>query len=313
MKITKFFKTGITHVIILAVAFMLLLTLGFNGGFDMKGGSIISINCQSYTQDEASSKVRKVVGSFDNAKVYSIQYGKLYDDKTITVKIQFTEDADETTAEIVDKLFADAFGYDKNDIVESTYITATSDVGGAFTSAVMTKALIASVVALVASGIYLFFRQGLANAMSLLAGVILDVVVLLSVILIFRIEISSYAGIAILAMSLISMILHLQMLTKLNQNAYDEDNRKLSNFKLANLTAEQNLKTTIVIAGIIAVTCLLLAIITPSAVSGLMFALALSTAISATTALYIVPNLWAIGFRHKKKQPKKSVIEVEEE
>ena len=314
MKITKFFKTGITNIIVLAIAVLLLLTIGFNMGPDFKGGSVISVNCQSYTQLEAENKIRKVVQKYDNATIYSVQYGELYGDDMVTVKIKFTENADKTTEEIVEALYSNsAFGYDKDDIVESKFITATANVGGAFTNVVLTEALLASLVSLLAISIYMIFRQGFANAVSLIAGVILDLAMFMSVLAICRFEITAYVGIATLVVTLVSAILHLVMLTNLSKNAYDEDNRKLNNKDVANLTFESSKKSVFVLASVLAVAFLLIAVVTPAGISGMMFAVVLTIALALITTLFITPSLWAIAFARKRKQPKKTQIEVEEE
>ena len=314
MKITKFFKTGITNIIVLAIAVLLLLTIGFNMGPDFKGGSVISVNCQSYTQLEAENKIRKVVQKYDNATIYSVQYGELYGDDMVTVKIKFTENADKTTEEIVEALYSNsAFGYDKDDIVESKFITATANVGGAFTNVVLTEALLASLVSLLAISIYMIFRQGFANAVSLIAGVILDLAMFMSVLAICRFEITVYVGIATLVVTLVSAILHLVMLTNLSKNAYDEDNRKLNNKDVANLTFENSKKSVFVLASVLAVAFLLIAVVTPAGISGMMFAVVLTIALALITTLFITPSLWAIAFARKRKQPKKTQIEVEEE
>ena len=314
MKITKFFKTGITNIIVLAIAVLLLLTIGFNMGPDFKGGSVISVNCQSYTQLEAENKIRKVVQKYDNATIYSVQYGELYGDDMVTVKIKFTENADKTTEEIVEALYSNsAFGYDKDDIVESKFITATANIGGAFTNVVLTEALLASLVSLLAISIYMIFRQGFANAVSLIAGVILDLAMFMSVLAICRFEITAYVGIATLVVTLVSAILHLVMLTNLSKNAYDEDNRKLNNKDVANLTFENSKKSVFVLASVLAVAFLLIAVVTPAGISGMMFAVVLTIALALITTLFITPSLWAIAFARKRKQPKKTQIEVEEE
>ena len=314
MKITKFLKTGITTIIILAISVLLLLAVGFNTGADFKGGSIISVNCQNYTQIEAENKIRKVVQKYDNATIYSVQYGEMYGDDIVTVKIKFTEDAKDTTDKIVENLYsATAFDYDKNNVAESTYIIVTNNVDGPFSNIVLTQALLASLVSLIAIAVYMIFRHGLANALSMVAGVMLDIAMLMSVILICRFEVTAYVGVAVFAITLISAILHLVMLTHLSKTAYDEDNRKLTNREVANLTYNNNKNSIFVLAGILAVAFLLVAIVTPAGISGMMFAVVLAIALGLITTLYITPYLWALAFVRKQKQPKKKQIEIEEE
>lgn len=314
MKITKFLKTGITTIIILAISVLLLLTVGFNTGADFNGGSVISVNCQNYSQIEAENKIRKVVQKYDNATIYSVQYGEVYGDDVVTVKIKFTEDAENTTDKIVENLYsATAFDYDKNDIAESKYITVTNNVDGAFSNVVLTQALLAALVSLIAIAVYMIFRHGLANALAMVAGVILDIAMLMSILLICRFEVTAYVGVAVFAITLISSILHLVMLTNLSKNAYDEDNRKLTNKEVADLTYSRSKNEIFVLAGILAVAFLLVAIATPAGISGMMFAVALAVALGLITTLFITPSLWAIAFTRKQKQPKKTEIEVEEE
>ncbi|MBQ4535319.1 MAG: hypothetical protein IJA22_00680, partial [Clostridia bacterium] len=263
MKITKFLKTGITTIIILAISVLLLLTIGFNTGADFNGGSVISVNCQNYSQIEAENKIRKVVQSYDNATIYSVQYGEdiKNGDNIVTVKIKFTEDAQTTTNNIVDALYSStAFDYDKN--AEGKYITVTNNVDGAFSNVVLTQALLAALVSLIAIAVYMIFRHGLANALAMVAGVILDIAMLMSILLICRFEVTAYVGVAVFAITLISSILHLVMLTNLSKNAYDEDNRKLTNKEVADLTYNRSKNDIFVLAGILAVAFLLVAIAT---------------------------------------------------
>lgn len=314
MKLTNFLKSGVTTVIVFLLALLILITMGFKLGFDFTGGSIITVNCQNFTQSQAENKIRDIIADYDNAKVYTIQYGEVYNEETITVKIQFTETAETTTEDIVADMFT-GFNYDKTSSIEKNYIIATTDVGGAFTSSVFTKALISVLVVFVALAIYFAFRFGFTSAMAVIAGGVLDVLTVLSMMLIFRIEVSSFTGITILAMSVISAILTFLILSKLVKNSYDVDNKKLTNNQVVELTRKEESKTVLTVAGTLMFVVILLAIILPPTISGIFFALALGIAFAIITSLYIVPNLWSFTFARKTKQPKQKVRfeEVEEE
>ena len=193
MSWTNYLKKGIASLLVLALALVMFVAFGVNKSFDFSGGTIVSVNAKEYTQSQAVQKINTVFSEQSNLKIASMSVGTSNDEKVITIKYQVWGDVDATNLAVENGLFA-AFGYDKQNAVEQNFITMTTNVQPAYNNAVLTYALLGALVALVAVAFYMWLRHGLSTAITLIASVVIDVLVALAIMVIFRIEMSANIG-----------------------------------------------------------------------------------------------------------------------
>lgn len=315
MNLIKYLKNGVVSAIILAIGLAFLLGFGFNKSFDFTGGTVFQVNTTTYETQNAKNKIYNVLNRHD-LKVYSMSFNVVEDssveDTFITVKYQITNNVDATNTAVLEELFT-AFGYNSNDSIEASYITMTPNLAGAYGTAVFVNAFLAVLVAVVACGIYLFARFNLTTAVVLIAQTILDIAIMLSIVLIARIEIGGMIGVAIFATALTSTILGFVMLNSLNRQANDANNAKKSNNELVKLAFAEQSKNIFVFGLSIVVAVLILYFVCGTMASSALIAFAFGVLSGVVSATYISPSLWALAFKPKIKQPKiKNTVEVEE-
>ena len=190
----------------------------------------------------------------------------------------------------------------------------TTNVQPAYNNSVLTYALLGVVVALLALAFYMWLRHGLATAITLVASVALDVLMALAIMVIFRIEMSANIGYAISAVAGVSAIFNTLMLYRLRANALLEENKKKSNAEVAEITANQSFKNSVIFLGAFAVMLLVFAIIAFGSAGSAVLMVALSLASVFVTTQFVCPNLWQMVFVRKVRQKRtEKAIEIESE
>lgn len=314
MNLTNFMKKGFISLIVLVLGIVMLFAFGFNKGFDFTGGTIITVNATTYSESVAVQKVRNTLADYNNVKVCDISVGTLDDDKIITIKYQITTAVQTTNDAVFDDLYTQ-FSYDQTNIVEQNYISMTTETAGAYNTSVFVNAFLGVLVAVVACAIYIFARYGLTSAFVVMASAILDVAMMLSIVLIFRLEISSSIGYAILGTSLVSIIFNFFMINRLDNNVKDEKYKKHTNAQVADISSREQVKQTLLFGTSTIVCLLILAIITTAGTSSAIIALAFAVLASIVSSLYITPSLWSIAYVRKSRAKviKKAETETEVE
>lgn len=311
MKLNNFLKSGIATILILVVGLVLMLTVGFNKSFDYTGGTILTVNTTDYEVSESYNKVYKVLGE-NNIVVSSIGQGENDVGTCLIIKYQIAEDK----LAINDKVFEDIFvifGYDKADAVESSYVTMNTQTTPAYSSIVMSNALLASIITLVGVAIYLFFRHNFVTGFAMIAGGAISIGLMLALTAILRLPINSAMGTAIIATLIVSMIMHYMVLSKMNNLAVDPSVGKVSNSEIADMAikVERNKLVLISVSAVIAL------LIIAFAGGGAMWATVLSIILGIISAFFLsifaLPTLWAIAFvRKNPKIKQKQAVVVEQ-
>ena len=313
MSWTNYLKKGFAAIIMLALALVMFVAFGLNKGFDFTGGTIVTVNAKEYTQVVASEKINSAFSGQQNLKISSMSVGTTNDEKVFTIKYQVWGEVDKVNIAVEEALF-EQFGYDKQDAVQQNFITMTTNVQPAYNNSVLTYALLGVVVALLALAFYMWLRHGLATAITLVASVALDILMALAIMVIFRIEMSANIGYAISAVAGVSAIFNTLMLYRLRANALLEENKKKSNAEVAEITANQSFKNSVIFLGAFAVMLLVFAIIAFGSAGSAVLMVALSLASVFVTTQFVCPNLWQMVFVRKVRQKRtEKAIEIESE
>lgn len=315
MSWTNYLKKGLASVLVLALALVMFVAFGFNKGFDFTGGTIVTVSAKDCTEAEARQNINSAFSEQTTLKITSMSVGTSNDEQVFTIKYQVWGDVDAVNLAVENALF-DAFEYSKTDAVQQNFITMTEKVQPAYTTAVITYALLGIMVALLAVAFYLWLRLGLGSAVTLVASVVLDVLVALAIMVIFRIELSANVGYALSAVAGISAIFNTLMLNKLRGNSFQEENKKKSNAEIAMLTANQSFKNSVIFLGGLAVMLLVFAIIAFGPAGSAVLMVALSLASVFVTTQFVCPNLWQMAYVKKvrtKRTEKAIEFESEEE
>lgn len=310
--ITNLLKKGIITIFVLVVGIGMCLLCGFNKSFDFTGGTVISIDITTISEDSAKLKANNVLEEYE-IKATSMSVGENSSGHDILV-IKYQQSQDAVNEQVLEDLYA-AFEYDKTIPLEESYIKLTQNLSSAYSSSVVLNALIATLTLLVAVGVYLGLRYGLGSAITAIVAGILDVATMLSLVLIFRVFVGVELGYSILAIVGLSLIFNTITLSNLRKNALDENMKKLTNQEIADLTIKQNLKTMLLLAGIVCAIFVAFSLLTiNSGASTASLSLALGMLGVLVSSIFITPTIWSFGNIARSKKPKvKKVAQQETE
>lgn len=302
MNLTKFFKSGIATLIILALGLVLLFTMNFNKSFDYTGGTMISINTTEFEIVEAKNKVNEVLAEND-LRASFISAGENDMGDCLIVKYQIFENINKTNEKVRNDLF-ETFNYDSADILEEKYITMQTNAEPAYGAEIFIKAFLASLVAVVAVALYMVARHNLTSGFVMIAVAILDLGIMLSLTIIARIPISHYVGLAILGTIAVSISMSFLILNRINKNANDEKNVSLNNSQLVDMSAKENKNRNLYFGLAFIAALILIAIWVDGTASFMLLALILGILGCVFSSYYITPTLWARAYFRKIKKQK---------
>lgn len=312
MKFSTWFKKGFIQLIVLGLGVIIALGFGFNKGFDFTGGTIATVNIGSTSRSDARTKLNDLLNSYKNIQLVDITFGTVNNDNVAVIKYKIETKIDSTNENIKNGLYY-VFGYDKTDIVQQKYVIMSTELGNAFDNSVFVYALFATIVLSVGCAVYLWLRFNFATAMSMITAVIIDTMMLLSLVLITRIQIGSSISIAIFVTAILSVVMNYFSLQNVNSNVYKEENKKTASLTLAdNVEKEMGKIFSVFVLSVIFCMIILMCIVSGELYSSLV-AICLGVLSIFITALYVTPYLWAISFRRKAKLIKPTkILEVEE-
>ena len=300
----------IAPVVIIIIGIVMFFTLGFNKSIDLIGYHTIEVNMGSYTYQESYEKVNDVLKD-KNISVQAVNtanndYGKVITYK-FTTNIEDTRELEETLKE---ELYQ-AFNYDESSILEKSFVKVSGKIQGGYNMlASLIEVGLAIIIGLVAVFIYLALRSTLANAMSLVLSVILDVLVMASLVMIVRLPINAHFGLALTGTAIFSTIFNALYYSKLTTISKEEKYLKSSNEDLIDIASSQ-FRTTLLVLVIAAIVC-----VATFAFFNLSTTIALALGVISTlyTSQMLVPYLWAIAYKRKfrKKKEVKEETEIKE-
>ena len=184
--VTKYLKVCVVISSILLILGLIFFFLnGFNKGVDFESG--LSLNVSIPKENVAIEDVRSALLSTNSR----VQRSGAVSDSTFIIRSAAPDDEERTIIEtkIVEEL-KNAFG--DVDVISSSFI------GAKFSSSLVTTSLFAIAIALIGILIYIWLRFQFSFSIAAVLTLIHDVLLLLSFIVIFRIEISSITIAAIL-------------------------------------------------------------------------------------------------------------------
>ncbi len=201
----KFWFIGSASLILIGL--LVIIIFGLNLGIDFTGGATLNVNTGAYIEasDANATQVKNIV---DNSlKAHGLKSETIQKSGSGAVagyefKMQLKLDGkkasdtdffaalDEVKAEIE----ADLVAIDGIDKVEITYEAA----GAVATKQLVTSTMLALVIALVLILVYIIFRFTFSSAIAAIVGLTHDVLVMLAICAIFRIQINTYFIAAVL-------------------------------------------------------------------------------------------------------------------
>lgn len=310
-KAAKIYLTVVAALFIAAI--IIVSIIGFKGGFDFSGGTIIEVvygvefdengnayeNGSPYDKETAISYLDEVLGDYGVLQLASIQTANgEFGDVIVYKLISETPLKDNKLAQLKTNLFEKFSEYDPEGLLQKDYISVYNIQETKLDVAKYSS--IALSVALVLFAIGAIFRFGLSAAISIFVSTLINVMLVFATVIICRITVNVpfiASVLTVFALSIISNLIYFDYIRK------NKINKELSREEIANLTAKQ---VSPVIMLILAISLIAIILLTGFGVLPIReFALPVMVCLFfvALTTLFALPLLWnKIDFNKKRKR-----------
>lgn len=277
----------IPPALILLGALIIFFTLGFNRGIDFDSGLSVRVRIEGNVE---ISNVRDATRTLSSANVQTLSgEGNVFQIKT------------KDTAEVLMNLLYEAYGANNVTVLQSDF------VGPKFSSNLLSTSVRAVLIAVVLILIYIWIRFRLSYALSSILALCHDVLMMLSFILIFRLEVSSTTIAALLTIIGYSLNNTIVIFDRVRENVKIYPFEKVDN--IINLSVSQSLSRTLITTGTTLFAVIPLAIFTTGTIQTFAINLIWGLISGAYSSTFLAPSLlhWLnpidpINKKRKKKE-----------
>lgn len=294
----------IAPAVLLVLAFVLMFTIGFNRSVEFTGGTEVRVFLkEETTYTETVNKINQVLN--DNGLRASVYQEAEFEGNTyVIVKYKIDNKLSEQqnndlNEKVVDDLFI-KFNFDKNDLEEEFYIIGNQKFDASVGREAMINTFGILVLASVLVVVYFIIRFGHQSAMTALLAMYHDVLMALSLSLIFRVEVNLTFMAGILFVFAFSALNNLLYFSRIKENVKIMD--KTTHPKQVALDSlKTHLRTEkMLLASGFSVLTLLMAFSWTSTFSASMLSI-LGLLASFYSLTFLVPTLWTAIFAPTKK------------
>ncbi len=255
----KFFKIAfLIAVILVFVSSIIYFFFGFNKGFDLKGGTQLVVSFELSDIDisnekdfeKASNDVKsildknnisvnsfQVLGKYDSQN-FVITFDNISDEELEKVRIEINENFSASFASLTDEEQVNTLGK-LEDLTRKTTV-----VGSLIDYNLVMITISALIFLLSIACIYACFRFKVGGALTIVFGLVFDLVVFLSLIILFRVEVNRYIFAVCSLIYALSLYSSVSMMLEIKSLAKEPNNSNLSNADIANLYISKTWKTT---------------------------------------------------------------------
>ena len=322
----------IAPLLIVTVGLVLFFTVGFNLGLDFTGGTVIKVyaNEQGIIEDAnkydvtknsdfnyMKNKINDILKehglSIDSSRTTSIEFNNI-EGRAIEVRYQNLPNATGTEIAELNKeirvKIQEAFGY-KDFSVDKQYagaVSAPEVVTATASSELLMNAFIAMIVAIVLILIYVAFRFEITSGLAAILALFHDLLIMTSLVLIFRITINSSfvaALVTILGYSINNTII---IFDRIRENTKSGNYDKASNVTIANDAVKQTMTRSVFTTFTTFLTIAMVAIIGVPDIRQFAVPILIGILAGFYSSVFITPGLWSIAYRKPKRKKKTAKI-----
>lgn len=296
----------VATAIIVVMGIIMMCAVGFNAGADLSGYNTFSVKIGSqYDKDKSSAYIRNIkenLAEFDS-ELYSVQLAGEGDNARLVVK--YREDIENVTE------FNSALAYDLG--VDVSQITEHTEVSKNTTSKDYIYAVTCGLIIITAVAVFVAIRYNLACAITSIISGFMSVILLLSLVAIFRLRIDA----PFLAINIITILLVLgenlmvfDSLEKAREQIKDKNDRTA---QLQTALSKNAFRQKFMYGAMFAI-CLLFVIMASTYIKQTSLVLLFSLVVVLFLTVYGLPFLWSLTItqvsdkiRVKKDKKEKSI------
>lgn len=240
--------SSIISLCVILIAVVVVSIFNFNLGIDFTGGKIIDVKIgselnKSENYRDVQTQIETIFNS-EGFEIKSIQLESTSEDATVVVKFTYSNKINATNESTKLENLQTKLSSELR-LNNETLLPEVSEVKD-FSATISSKYIILAISAMLGSlaliTIYLAIRFKLVSTLTILCVAIHDVLLMLSVVCLTRIEINSGFLVSVFLTLFLSLISSIVMFNKLQENKSRELYKDLSSESLANLTIMETFK-----------------------------------------------------------------------
>lgn len=294
--------------VIIVAGIVLMLVIGMNVGIDFEGGAIISMYFHEDLSDseynENLAKVTKIIE--DNG--LKVSYSQNSDDETGTVLIvryanigNDMESKNKAVKEAITTEYSELYEDSNNITMETIGSTASKDL--------LLRSIIAISAAAVVMLIYIGFRFDWLSGLSAIITLIMNVLVMVALTTIFRIQVNTSFIAAVITIIAYSINATIVIFDRIRENIKkSEASDKFNPALIANTAIKESFTRTVYSTFTTLVTITVLAIVAVPTIKEFALPIIFGLVAGIYSSIFVAPALWVTfnGLKGKKKNVAKA-------
>lgn len=298
VKNARYYLAVVAALIISAI--VLVCVLGFNLGFDFKGGTVVevvydipfdengSISSDRYSEAEAKANIENVLKEFGGFELSSVQVAETeYGNAVVYKLLRGNTLSNEDFQKIENELYKEFSEYDQNGLIQSNYISVYGVQGTQSKTAVYGS--IALSVGIVLLTLLALWRFGISAGISIFLTSIINALLTIATVLICRMTIdASFVGV-VLGVFAITLIMNLIYFDKVRENAKNKD---LSRSEIANKSVKQSAIPNLLIFAVGLICSILLGGLGTLPIRAVGIPMLVGLFYAVLSAIYLAPFFW---------------------
>lgn len=294
VKHAKGFMIGSASLILVGI--LVIIFFGFNLGIDFTGGTVLKI---------------KIGSTLENAGVYDTyisQIETVLEDNNLSLSLKQQEGTGEDANIII--RFQDIGGYTETEMQEvitqvkldlETALSITEDqiedsqrIGPSATASLLLNALLAVLFATILILIYIAFRFELLSGLSAIVALIHDVLIMLALVAIFRLQINSAFIAALITIIGYSINDTIVVFDRVRENRRKESYKERSHADIVNISIRETIVRTLNTSLTTLFTITVLAIISVDTIREFAIPIIFGLIAGTYSSIFIATPIWAI-------------------
>lgn len=288
----------IAPILILIVGIFVLGFAGFNLGLDFTGGTVISVAFeQNVTNAEYKEKESMIISVLKDHGItkYTLQKQGENSMPTVSIKFQDVKGVDmEELAETIKTDLATRLEFDEDQITNS------GRIGASASSKLLTNALLSVGLATLFILIYIAIRFELYSGLSAIIALLHDVIIMCSLVAIFRIQVNSSFIAAVITIVGYSINNTIVIFDRVRENLRKESYSTYTNAQIVDISIKDTITRSLYTTITTLLAVVMLAIIGVSDIREFVIPIIFGLIAGTYSSIFLAPSLWSFMYRRNK-------------
>ena len=314
--VKNFFKFGIASLVIIVVGLFVWLFAGFNLGLDFTGGSIVKIKFGEVLEQNGKydQYVDKIENIFDKHGISLSQIQKEGVDADASIAVRFQDKpslSEEEMSNLVNgEIKAELIAtFSPNGEIPSFDVYEGQKIGATASSELLMNAILSIIIASVLLLIYIAVRFKFANGVATLLGIVHDVLIVLALMAIFRVEINSAFIAAIITVIGYSINNTIIVFDRIRENQRNDLYAKENNATIVNISIRQTLIRSIYTSLTTFIAVIALVILGVDSIRIFLVPIIIGLLAGTYSSIFLAAPMWELMLR-RLAQRKKAEAEI---